>query len=146
MARNEVFIAASPEDVFAVLADAESYGDWVVGAERIRGADAHWPAPGSRFRHRFRIGPLAIDDETAVEESERPVYLRLRAFARPLGSARVTLSLQPEWDGTRVTMVENPGDCLTALVFTPLMHLAVRVRNAESLRRLKRIAEQRRRG
>ncbi len=42
-----------------------------------------------------------------------------------------------------ITLLEDPGDLLTRLVFTPLTHLAVRRRYAESLRRLKRLAEQR---
>ena len=50
MARNRVHIHASPEEVFAVLADPERYPDWVVGAAGIRDADESFPAAGSRFR------------------------------------------------------------------------------------------------
>ena len=38
-------------------------------------------------------------------------------------------------------MVEDPADPLTTFVFNPLTHLLVRGRNAESLRRLKELAE-----
>ena len=43
--------------------------------------------------------------------------------------------------GTDVTMIEDPADPLTAIVFNPLTHLLVRGRNVESLRRLKQLAE-----
>jgi hypothetical protein len=54
----------------------------------------------------------------------------------------VSIELHPAGDGTRVTMIEDPGDRLTGLVFTPLTHLLVRLRNAESLRRLAKLARE----
>jgi uncharacterized protein YndB with AHSA1/START domain len=50
MARNRVHIEASRDDVFAVLADAERYPDWVVGAAEVERHDDEFPAVGSRFR------------------------------------------------------------------------------------------------
>ena len=141
VARNSTHIAASPERVFEVLSDPATYGYWVVGSKEIRGADPDWPHRGSRFHHTVGFGPLEIKDSTAVELYEPPRRLRLRAKARPLGTALVTLTLAPEDGGTRVTMVEDPADTLTALIFNPLTHLLVRGRNAESLRRLKELAE-----
>lgn len=144
MARTERVIATTPERIFAVLSDADSYGDWVVGSDTIRDADPGWPAVGTRFHHRVGWGPLKIDDHTEVVDADPPHCLQLRAKARPLGTASVTLRLAPERDGTRVTMIEDAGDKLTMLVFNPLTHLIVRGRNAESLRRLDRLATGRR--
>lgn len=141
MARNSTHISAPPERVFAVLTKPGSYGHWVVGSKEIRGADPNWPHPGSRFHHTVGFGPFEVKDSTSVELYEPPRRLRLRAKARPLGTALVTLTLAPEDGGTRVTMVEDPADPLTALVFNPLTHLLVRGRNVESLRRLKEMAE-----
>ena len=143
MARNAALIDASADTVFDVLTDPDDYPRWVVGASDIRDVDSDWPAAGTAFHHRVGLGPLTLADRTTVLEIERPRRLVLQARARPAGTARITLQLEPSGAGTRVTLVEDPGDLLTRLVFTPLVHLAVRVRNAESLRRLKRLAEQR---
>jgi uncharacterized protein YndB with AHSA1/START domain len=141
MARNEIRIATSPAAVFAVLADGRSYGHWVVGSSEIRDVDAGFPAVGTAFHHTVGIGPFKVADHTRVVACDPPRRLELRAKARPLGTARVILELHPEGDGTRVVMIEDAGDRLTALVFNPLTHLLVRGRNVESLRRLKELAE-----
>jgi uncharacterized protein YndB with AHSA1/START domain len=141
MAANEQFISAPPERVFDVLADPDSYGYWVVGSKRIRDADAAFPAAGTRFHHAVGFGPIDVKDHTEVLESDPPRLLKLKAKARPLGTAHVTLTIAPEGEGSRVRMVEDPGDTLTAFVFNPLTHLLVRGRNEESLRRLARLAE-----
>lgn len=70
-----------------------------------------------------------------------PHKLVLHVRARPLGTALVTLLLEPEGDGTRVTMHETAGDALSRLAINPLTDWLVHHRNVESLRRLKRIAE-----
>jgi uncharacterized protein YndB with AHSA1/START domain len=142
VARNVTTIDVPPAAVFDVLADPDSYGRWVVGSSEIRDADAAWPAVGSRFHHSVGIGPLTVDDETEVEQVIPGRLLRLHAKARPLGTAHVSIELQPAGDGTRVTMIEDPGDRLTGLVFTPITHLLVRLRNAESLRRLAKLARE----
>ena len=141
MARNETYIDASPRDVFDVLADARTYAEWVVGSHEIRAADRGWPAPGTVFDHTVGRPPVRIKDETAVVAATPPVMLELRARARPLPAARVTLHLQPERDGTRVTMIEDPASRLLALLAVPLGHWSIHLRNRESLRRLKAIAE-----
>jgi uncharacterized protein YndB with AHSA1/START domain len=141
MARNEVFISAPPRAVFDVLADPVTYSDWVVGSAEIRDRDEEWPEPGSAFAHTVGKGPLRIKDETRVIDAEPPVMLKLRARARPLPSASITFHLQPEGDGTRLTMIEQPANPLLSLFAGPLGHAAIAVRNRETLRRLKEIAE-----
>lgn len=143
MAVNEIHIDTPPQRVFAVLADWRSYGDWVVGSRFIRGADPGFPAAGTRFHHQVGIGPLHLNDHTSVLEVDQPRKLILKAKARPLGTAIVDLTLEPEGGGTKVIMREDPGDTLSAFVFNPLTHLLVRGRNVESLERLKRLAEKR---
>lgn len=46
--------------------------------------------------------------------------------------------------GTRVTMIEDPADTVTAFLFQPLTHLLTRARNVRSLERLAELAECRR--
>jgi uncharacterized protein YndB with AHSA1/START domain len=140
VARNERLIAASPERIFAVLSDPAAYGHWVVGSDTIRDADDGWPAVGTRFHHRVGFGPIKVNDHTEVLAVDPPNRLELKAKARPLGTARVTLTLTRRGGGTLVTMIEDAGDPLSRLVFNPLTHLLVRARNAESLRRLEELA------
>ena len=132
-----------PAAVWDALADAGTYGDWVVGSKSIRTADASWPAPGSRLHHTVGVGPLRLDDHTESLEADPPSLLRLRAKARPLGTAQVTLQLAPSDGGTFVRMTENPDGLSAVLGINPLVHLLTMVRNAESLRRLEKIAETR---
>jgi uncharacterized protein YndB with AHSA1/START domain len=141
LSRNHLHVNAPPKRVFAVLADPRSYAYWVVGSRRVRGADDDFPAVGSAFFHTVGFGPLRIKDYTVVEAMKPRRLLQLKAKARPAGTARVTLKLRRRGRGTDVTMIEAPGDALTALVFNPLAHLLVRGRNARSLERLKELAE-----
>jgi uncharacterized protein YndB with AHSA1/START domain len=144
MARVTMTVDATAQDVFAVLADADSYGEWVVGSDTIRDADAGFPAKGTRFHHRVGVGLLKTNDHTEVLEADPPFRLELHAKARPAGSAHVTLLMTPRDGGrTDVTMIETAGDLLSRLVFNPLTDPLVKLRNVESLRRLKRLAEAR---
>jgi NAD(P)-dependent dehydrogenase (short-subunit alcohol dehydrogenase family)/uncharacterized protein YndB with AHSA1/START domain len=142
MARNRVHIHATPEEVFAVLADPERYPEWVVGADTIRDYDEEFPAVGSRFQHKVGPGPVNIRDYSEVLEVDAPHRLVLKAKARPLGTATIELDLRESAGGTEVRMEETPGDRLTSLfVANPVADTALRVRNAEALSRLKRLVE-----
>lgn len=140
MARNTAHFDATPEQVWAVLADPDSYGEWVVGSKHIRDADPEWPEPGSRFHHTVGIGPLELKDDTEVLESREPERIVLRARARPTGVANVILELTPEDGGTRVEMREYPVSGLAKMVHNPLQDKLIHHRNVESLRRLEELA------
>jgi uncharacterized protein YndB with AHSA1/START domain len=140
MATNERFMPVPPEAVWDALADAGGYGYWVVGSSEIRDADSHWPQPGSRFHHTVGVGPLRVRDHTESLEAQRPSRLKIRAKARPLGTATVTLTMTPQEGGTRVRMSENPDGLTAWLTFNPLVQLLVKGRNAESLMRLEELA------
>ena len=141
MASTDRLIHAPPARVFEVLADPRSYAYWVIGSREVRAADADWPQPRSRFHHTVNIGPLHVRDHTEVEKMEPDRFLQLKANARPFGTARVKLDLEPEGGETRVTMIEQAGDTLSAFLFQPLTHLLLRRRNDHSLERLAELAE-----
>jgi uncharacterized protein YndB with AHSA1/START domain len=142
MAHNEIHVDASPDAVFDVLADPRSYARWVVGSKQVRAADRDWPAAGATFDHSVGVGPLVLHDGTSVRASERPGRLELLVRARPFTQAVVTLRLHGETGGTRVEMDEHPVDRRSRLLFfNPLTEPLLRLRNAESLRRLKALAE-----
>jgi NAD(P)-dependent dehydrogenase (short-subunit alcohol dehydrogenase family)/uncharacterized protein YndB with AHSA1/START domain len=142
VARNRVHIDATPEEVFAVLADPQRYPDWVVGAAAIRDEDAEFPAVGSRFHHKVGSWPIGLADYTEVMEVEPPHRIVLKGKVRPLGTATIEVDLRESAGGTEVTIEERPGDRLTSLfVANPVADAALRVRNAESLARLRRLVE-----
>lgn len=141
MAENAIVIDAPPERVFDVLADPETYAEWVVGTRTVRGADEGWPAPGARLYHSIGAGPVTIDDSTEVVEAQAPSRLVLRAHLGPLGTFHVDLALRDDGrGGTRVTMVEHPIEGVSKLA-GPVGDAAGSVRNMLSLRRLKELAE-----
>lgn len=129
-----------PEAVWDALADARSYGYWVVGSSEIHDVDGEWPAPGSRFQHTVGIRPIRVSDHTESLEARRPHLLRIRAKARPLGTARVTMTMTPRDGGTQVAMDEQPDGLTAWMAFNPLTQLLLRGRNAESLMRLEELA------
>lgn len=140
--RNRIHISAPPERVFAALSEPQNYGEWVVGASRIRDADPSFPAVGSKLYHRVGLGPLSIADESEVLELEPGRRLVLDARIRPIGKARVELDISPAENGSRVLMVEGPGDSWSRITMGgPLAEPLLKLRNDESLSRLKRIVE-----
>jgi uncharacterized protein YndB with AHSA1/START domain len=141
MARTTTRIAATPDRVFAVLADAWTYERWVVGCEEIRDVDDGWPAPGATFHHSVGLGPVTVRDTTTVIEADPPRRLVLRARARPTGVACVELDLAALDGGTEVVMLERPVSGPPALLHNPLQDRLIHHRNEESLRRLKQLAE-----
>jgi uncharacterized protein YndB with AHSA1/START domain len=145
MATNTTHVDAPREEVWAVLADPESYGHWVVGSKHVRDADSGWPEPGTRFHHTVGFGPLEIKDHTEVIESRAPERLVLRARARPSGSANVILELapSPSGEGTTIVMDEYPVSGVAKVVHNPLQDKLIHRRNVESLRRLRYLAESR---
>jgi uncharacterized protein YndB with AHSA1/START domain len=143
MARIEHVIAAPPADVFAVLADGHSYEHWVVGCKRIRAVDASWPHEGASFHHSVGFGPLHIRDMTTVLDRDGQRLLALKARAWPAGVAHVEFELVPEGAGTRVVMTENPVEGPAKLLDNPVQQALIKVRNAETLRRLDKLARAR---
>jgi uncharacterized protein YndB with AHSA1/START domain len=129
------------ERVFAALATPATYADWVVGSDIIRDSDPDWPALGSRFHHRVGWGPVKVEDHTEVVEVDPLHRLVLHARARPLGTALVTLILEPRNGGTFVTITETAGDPLSRVSINPLTEPLVKRRNDVSLCRLERIAK-----
>lgn len=132
---------ATPDEVFAVLADGWSYATWVVGASRVRDVEPAWPAKGTRIHHSFGMWPLVIDDVSTVLEVEQGRHLRLQARGWPMGEATVDLTLHPEGTGCRVEIREDATAGPGRLVPLPARQLGIVPRNVEALRRLCLVAE-----
>jgi uncharacterized protein YndB with AHSA1/START domain len=143
MAVVERHIAASPQDVFAVLANGWYYSGWVVGTSHMRAVEASWPAAGSRLFHASGIWPAALRDETQVEKVSPPDLLVMTARGRPFGQARIELTLTSSDGGTVARLSEVPVSGPGRWIHNPLNERLLCRRNIESLARLAAIAEKR---
>jgi uncharacterized protein YndB with AHSA1/START domain len=141
MSRTTISVDASPQTVWDVLADPPSYEIWVVGNRWIRGYDRSWPAPGSEFHHKVGFGLLATKDKTVALEAEPLTRLVMLARALPFLRAKVAFTLQPAGSGTDVTMEEHPEGRPWENLWNPVLDKLTGLRNVETLRRLKRLAE-----
>lgn len=122
--------------VFEVLRDGMSYGDWVVGTRTIRAADPGWPQVGTQLHYRAGRWPLRKDDRTVSRAYLPDSGLELEARAWPLGTARIVLSARDKDDGVEVSITEHPHRGVAARLHNPVLDLLVKLRNAETLRRL----------
>jgi uncharacterized protein YndB with AHSA1/START domain len=142
MSTNRLTIDASPQEVFAVLADAHTYERWVVGCDDIRAVEGDWPAVGSKFFHTVGVGPIKTKDNTKVLEVDAPHKLVLEARARPAGVAKVIFRLVPVEGGTDVSIEEFPVNGIAKVTHNPVQDALIKLRNVETLRRLqKQVAE-----
>jgi hypothetical protein len=141
MSKVAITINAKPDTVYAVLADPASYALWVVGNKRIRGYDRAWPAPGSEFHHEVGFGFLTVKDKTVALESDPGRRLVMLVRALPFLRARVSYSLESDGSGTRITMKEVPMGRPWEKLWNPMLDALTSLRNAETLRRLRLLAE-----
>ena len=138
MARNTIHVDAPPEAVWEVLADPRLYGNWVVGASTTRKVDGSWPDVGAILHH---TQMLVLHDTTEVRESEPSRRLLLEARVRPLVVVMVSVTLEPDGDGTLIILDEWPVGGLAAAVPGFITDRLIRLRNHEATLRLKRLTE-----
>ncbi|WP_405981953.1 SRPBCC family protein [Streptomyces sp. NBC_00158] len=86
MAVRHQLIRRSPPAVWAVLAEPNAYGEWVVGPSESAPLDGAWPGVGSRLRKTIRLGPWSFDGVTTVRHAEPGRELELEASFKPLGT------------------------------------------------------------
>jgi uncharacterized protein YndB with AHSA1/START domain len=141
MAVTRTYVNAPPEAVYAVLEDPQSYAHWVVGASKTRKADSEWPQPGTKFHHTQGFFGIGLPDNTEVVTATKPRHLVLKARIRPFAVNKVEMRLHRSGAGTAVTMVEYPVGGIAHKVSNPVIDFALHLRNIESLRRLRKMAE-----
>jgi hypothetical protein len=142
MATVQRTVQATPDRVFAVLADGWTYSDWVVGTAHIRDVDAGWPAPGTQLHHKAGPWPVSLEDSSTVVACEPDRSLTLRAGLWPLGQARIRMDLEPVGTtATRVTLAEEFEAGPLRTLRNKINDVVLHRRNIEALRRLADIAE-----
>ena len=136
MSRTEHTISATPEQVFAVLADGWTYSDWVVGTAHIQAVDPDWPAVGSTLRPMVGPWPMSVLGRTESLECDRPHRLVVRPQLWPAGEATVAITLHAVPGGTRVVMDEQITGGPAVALRNKLNDLVLHSRNKEGLLRL----------
>lgn len=140
--RNETWFDAPPEAIWAYIGDARTYPQWVVGAAESRKVDASYPEPGSTLHHTQGLPKVGLKDTTSVVDSDAPLDLELEVRIRPLAVNGVRFTLRPDGSGrTHLTMLEWPKRGPVARLLGPLFVPALQLRNAETIRRLKKLSE-----
>jgi uncharacterized protein YndB with AHSA1/START domain len=141
--RNETWFDAPPEAIWRYIGDARTYPEWVVGSAESRKVDPTYPEPGATLHHTQAIPKVGLKDTTSVVDSDPPEHLELEVRIRPFAVNGVRFILRPSGNGrTHVTMLEWPKYGLVARLMGPLFVPALQVRNAETMRRLKKLSEQ----
>jgi hypothetical protein len=136
------FDGVTPEDVFTVLSNGESYGFWVVGTRAVREISGDWPAPGSALHYVVGHLPVRKHDMTRSVGVDAGRRLVLEAQAWPVGSLHIEIRVEPSPTGCTVVIEERPKKGLLKAVNNPLVDLGIKVRNVETLRRLEKAARQ----
>jgi uncharacterized protein YndB with AHSA1/START domain len=144
MSVNEIVIEAAPADVFEVLADADLYAEWVVGAHDTIPVDPRWPEPGSVFVHKQGFPPLTIDDTTSVVSLDPPRRFVMEARVRPVVVALVDVTVDEHPSGSRVRMEERVVGGFMRFLPRSVVDRLLHRRNDRSLRRLRKIVLRRR--
>lgn len=133
----------TPSQVFDVLRDGQTYGDWVVGTRKTREVHPEWPAAGTAIHYTVGYRPVRKDGVTTSMAYEPEQRLVLEAHAWPAGTAGISITAQPRGGDTLVSIDEAPLRGPAARVHNPLADLLIKARNVETLRRLERLARRR---
>jgi carbon monoxide dehydrogenase subunit G len=98
-------VAASPEDVFALLSDTARYSEWVTGTDSVTRTDGP-AAEGSTYDEINPVlGPWKAKTHWRVVEHEAPRRSRHETGDIPLSSHfQVVMEVAPEGDASRVTL------------------------------------------
>lgn len=139
--RNETWFDAPPEAIWRYIGDAHTYPEWVVGAAESRKVDSDYPRPGATLHHTQGLPKVGLKDTSTVVSADPPRDLELEVRIRPFAVNGVRFILEPHNGRTHVTMLEWPKRGPLARLLGPLMLPALRLRNAETLRRLKNLSE-----
>jgi carbon monoxide dehydrogenase subunit G len=129
-------VAASPEDVFALLSDTARYSEWVTGTEAVTRTDGP-AAEGSTYDEINPVlGPWRAKTHWRVVEHEAPRRTRHETGDIPLSSHfQVVMEVAPEGDASRVAMTLRGEPALgpVGAVFARLMQGQVERDNRRSV-------------
>ena len=138
MAKSEILIDASPEVVFAYLADLSRHGEWATHPGLVIEPEADGPVGvGSRFvSHGHQFGQEMTDVLTVTGYST-PRELSFESAGKG-GVWRHSFELTPAVPGTRlVKRMDGVKGPLAVKLLTPLISLGLSKRLYKDLERIK---------
>jgi uncharacterized protein YndB with AHSA1/START domain len=135
------YTTATPAQVWSLLSDGYRYAEWVHGTKEIRDVDDGWPAEGKALHYTAGAGPITYKGETTVRTSEPQRKLELEVHARPAGTVRVNIVIEPSGTGSIVTRDEHPLHGPVRLLHNPLSRLGFVARTNVMIADLLRLAE-----
>ncbi|MCZ4607580.1 SRPBCC family protein [Streptomyces sp. Lzd4kr] len=141
MAIRHRLVHASPDAVWAVLADGSRYADWVVGTSRSRPVRGQWPHLDAAIGYEVRLGPVQLINETVVRYCEEGVRLELEAHAGVLGTARIAIELRPWGELCLVIVDEHPLQGAGGRLHNVGFEALIQLRHRAMLARLARLCE-----
>lgn len=107
------------------------------------GRGSELPAAGRETVPRRRVWPAVARDETVVEHLQKNARLELTAKGRPLGEAKVIITVTETPTGTSVTINWTPTAGPGKWSDNPLLEKLLTRRNIESLACLAALTEHR---
>lgn len=126
------------ESVWGVIADPDSYSEWVSGTRASRRGTGRWPERGAVLQHSWGLPMLRISDVTTVTDVEPGHRLHLLARLGPLARVRVAVTLADTRSGCTVEITETI--CDGPFTRLPAATLFQRWRNRRSVRALVALA------
>jgi len=103
---RSIFIQAAPETVFRFFTDSARWASWWGPGSHIE------PRPGGRVHIRYPEGSEAGGEVIDIAPPQRLVFTYGFASGTPvpIGASRVTISLEPERGGTRLSLAHDLPD------------------------------------
>lgn len=136
-------IAAAPEDVYAVLMDANRLEDWVTIHDELLDAPDGPLKEGSELTQRLRLAGKCFTVRWTVVENERARRVVWEGRGPMRSKARAIYNLASDGDGTHFSYTndyELPGGPLGRLA-GPVVGRATAGELDRSLQRLRRLVE-----
>jgi len=104
---REVDIAASPEEVYDLIADPDRLGEWVTIHQYVDGAVPDELVEGARMAQCLRLAGRNFKVKWTVVESDRPRLLAWEGRGPMRSKARVVNTLTPTDKGTHFSYVNE---------------------------------------
>jgi uncharacterized protein YndB with AHSA1/START domain len=135
--RAATTIAASPDEVFACLADYERAEVFIEGLEQLTPTGAKTEGEGAQFDAVLKVGPRTL--RTTIEISAVEPGRSITWSSAGDDGQSLTFELRPERDETSVSLevsYEEPGG-IGGVLIAPFVEQTVRVRSTSALERLR---------
>ncbi len=101
---EQVEIAASPEQVWAVIADPARSAEWIDNHQGFVGEPPAGYEEGTTFGQRIRVMNMPADVRWSVEEYQAPSVLRMKGSG-PMGiGLKAAYEVAPSGAGSQVTV------------------------------------------